>query len=409
MSLLDNFKVLTITHHNLNINEIGNFYIKPPHTSNKSLFLKALKDKFSFSEFIYLETCNRVSYIFYADLEIDEQFIAEFFNTVNSDLQKMPSDVLQNFITVFEGEKAIQHVFELASSMDSLVVGEREIFKQFRTAYNDCYKLGITGDFLRLLEQGTVTTAKSIYSQTKIGEKPLSIVSLAFKEMLKINASADQKILLVGAGETNTLVAKFLKKYQFNNVKIFNRSIDNAKTISKLLEGSQAYHLNDIENVESFDVLFICTSANQVVIDLPLYKKMIKSDNDQKILFDLSVPRNISKEVVDRCQVKYIDIEFLKSTAEENLKFRKKELIKARPIIKAQINSFRRSINRRQIEKAMSLLPTEISSIKQKALQQVYVDRIESLPQESKILIKEMMDYMEKKCVAAPMRLATEL
>ena len=408
MSLIDSYKVVTVTHHDLNVHEIANFYINPTDGNSKDDVISKLKHSHEISELIYLETCNRVSYIIYGQSEIDDKWLQDFFFDINPHLDSAISNSLKKFVTIYEGEQAVKHVFELASSMDSLVVGEREIFSQLRAAYNHCYKLRTTGDFLRILENTTVTTAKKIYSNTKIGEKALSIVSLAIRAMMERQPNHNQKILLVGSGETNSLVGKFLKKYNFQNVEIYNRSLDNAKSLSQMLD-APSFHLKDLTTAHDFDIIFICTSAQKVIIDLPLYQKMLNGDTSNKIIIDLSIPRNVSEEVVDFCNVDYIDIQGLKNIAEENLAFRKNELSKARPIVREELNAFRKGLQKRQIEKAISKLPGELNSIKDKAINVVYQKRMGELPEEAKELVMEMMNYMEKKCVASTMRMSKEI
>lgn len=404
MSLISNYKVITVTHHNLNVNEIGNFYIN--NQEDKLNVLKNIGSKFQIQECIYLETCNRVSYILYGAESITKSFLQEFFSFINPGLKSSTLDSIKKFVSTYSGENAVRHVFELASSMDSLVVGEREIFRQFRKAYDNCKSFGLTGDYMRLLENFTVATAKKIYSDTKIGEKSLSIVSLAMKSLLNKSPKKDSRVLLIGSGETNMLVGKFLRKYDFENVSIFNRSLDNASALSEMLS-AKAYHLNELENIKAnFDIIFICTSANKIVIDVEKYARMIQQDNGKKIIIDLSVPRNVSEQVVNNFNVDYIDIESLKTISEENLIFRKKEIERAKPIVDTQLISFSNNFHQRHIEKSLSDVPKKINAIKSKAIDNIYKDRIENLNPEAQKLIIEMMDYMEKKCVSVPMELS---
>ena len=226
--------------------------------------------------------------------------------------------------------------------------------------------------------------------------------------LMSLNPSTDQKVLLIGAGETNSLVGKFLQKYKFTNTAIYNRSINNASELSKLLS-APSYHLNELENVKGeFDIVVICTSANKVVIDEHLYSTMLHGDGSKKIIIDLAVPRNISAEVVDNFDVDYIDINSLKELSEENLKFRKNEVEKAKPIIKSHIKKFRDTFQQRHIEKALSVVPREIKEVKEKAIKEVYQKRIADLDDSSKALLLEMMDYMEKKCVSIPIKAAKQ-
>jgi len=380
MALLSKYKVVTITHRNLNVNDIGHFFLRKNETgSSHKQQINLLKDTFQIQECLYLETCNRVTFLFYADVQLSQDFLSAFFKLVNPDLEILTLENINKFVTVYEGQDAVQHIFEMASSMDSLVVGEREIFRQLRKAYEKCRDEGLTADNLRLLDKATVTTAKEVYHNTKIGEKPLSVVSLAMNALLKSQVAVNSRVVLVGAGETNSLVAKFLTKYRFSNIKIYNRSLHNASELSAEL-GADSYHIQELGNIKGqFDIIFICT-----------------------------VPRNVCLSVVEENDVHHIDIDGLRLLSEENLEFRKTEVEKARPIIAKNIDAFNRLFQRRQIEKAMSDVPKEISTIKSKALNSVYKDRIAGMDETSKELLLEMMDYMEKKCISVPMKLAKQ-
>ena len=407
MSLTSSYKVITVTHHNINVNEIGHFYINIKGVEDRiDTGIALLKSKFNIQECQYLETCNRVAYIFYGDVTLDDAFLEAFFKTVNPGLEAKTLKSIAKFVSTYEGTEAIRHVFELASSMDSLVVGEREIFRQYRNAYNKCRQMGHISDNLRMLENATVGTAKAVYHSTKIGEKPLSIVSLSMSALLKKQLKSTSKVLLVGAGETNSLVAKFLKKYDFSDIKIYNRSLNNAKELSDEI-GATSYNIDELAQVDAqFDIIIICTSANRVVIDEKLYEQMVASDQGEKVIIDLAVPRNVSAGVVDNYNVHYIDIESLKKISEANLEFRKQEVEKARPIIKHRIQSFKNLYRNRLLERALSKVPTEINKVKDRALNNVYKQRIEELDPSSQALLLEMMDYMEKKCIAVPIKLA---
>ena len=406
MSLLSGYKVITVTHHKLNVQDLGHFYIQGEGDQRVTEGLNSLKQAFEISEIQYLETCNRVSYLFYADRELDTPFLREFFSKINPDLGEDVLSSLEKFVSVHEGEHAIRHIFHLASSMDSLVVGEREIFRQYRTAYDTCRAAGLTGDNLRLWEKATVKTAKEVYNKTRIGEKALSIVSLAIQSLRKHRPLADAKVLLVGAGETNALVGKFLKKYDCKSIKIYNRSLHNAVELAQEV-GAESYHMQALAEVGGdFDVLIVCTSANKVVIDHSLYETMLAGDQSKKVVIDLAVPRNVGEDVVSAFPMEYIDIESLKKISENNLAFRKREVDKALPIIEDNVREFADLYRRRQIEKELAHVPQEVRSVKERAMNEVFKDRVASLDPGSQDLISEMMDYMEKKCISIPLKLA---
>ncbi len=405
--MISSYKVLTITHQHLNVDQLDIFAIKE---SGKALEdrLNSLKSEFGLLELQYLSTCNRVSYLLYTHEDIDIAFVRSFFQSLNAKLEDSVLENIAKYVLVLEGTEAIQHVFELASSMDSLVIGEREIFRQYKESYTHCNTLNLTGDNLRLLERYTCTTAKQVYSETGIGERPISIVSLAIKKFMDTNPSKDARILIVGAGETNTLLGKFLKKHKFQNVTIFNRSLDNAQDLSKLLS-APSFHLSELKNyAKGFDVICICTAANDVIIDQEIYTALLGQDTEEKVLIDLAVPRNIGKDVTDNYPTEYIDIDGLRLLAEENMQFRKKELVKAREIVKENVTSFLTSYQQRQVEKMLAHVPSQIMDVKDRAINKVYKDKLSQLDDTTKDLIEEMMDYMVKKCISVPMKMAKQ-
>lgn len=409
MSILDGYKIITITHHNLNVDEIGHFMISHKDDSELKAKLHDIRDSSGIQELVYLATCNRVSFICYTKKRFDTEFLSDFFYKVNPQLSPDFRKRIPKYADIFVGEQAVQHLFEVSSSMDSLVVGEREIFRQFRQAYDKAKSFDLVGDYLRLLEKHTVVAAKSVYANTKIGEKPLSIVSLAMQDMFSRDLGDDPRILMVGAGETITLVGKFLKKKAYSKISIYNRSIDNAEKLSSMLDAS-SFHLSELSDHKGgFDVMIVCTGSTEPVITQKIYKNLIKSDDTTKVVIDLSVPPNVSPDVVDSHELDYINIETLRLRAETNLEFRKKEVVLAREIITDKIEQFTKVYQHRQLEKTMSQVPQEIHNIKKHAIETVYKKKLDLLDEDARSLVIEMLDYMEKKCVSIPIKAAKNL
>lgn len=407
--MIDNFHIITLTHQTINVDQIGHFVVKHQTKEELKDKLVSIKEQFGIEELVYLATCNRVSYIFYREEELQEEFIEAFFLHINVDLESSQHQAISKFVRQYSGMSAINHLFELSSSIDSLVVGEREIFRQYREAYRQSVEWGIAGDHLRVLDKSAVATAKEVYAKTKIGEKPLSIVSLAIKRMLELNANANQRVLLIGAGETNRLVGKFLLKYGFSDITIFNRSLDNAQELSQTL-GAQAYHISELAHYDKgFDILVICTGSTEPIISEQIYSQLIHRDTAKKIVIDLSVPHNVDTRVQRAFDMHYINIEQLRSLAEQNLEHRKQEIGAAKKIIKGKLFEFQKVYQQRQIEKAFRQIPEEMKAVKERAVNGVYAKKLDELDADTKALILEMMDYMEKKCVSIPMKVAKEI
>lgn len=407
--MLDNYHIITLTHQTINVDQIGNFVVHYGDRDELNDRLSGLKHKFDLEELVYLSTCNRVSYIIYSDKDLDATFLPAFFREVNPELKPAHLALVDKFVSLYHGHKAINHLFELSSSVDSLVVGEREIFRQYREAYQQSVDWRLAGDHLRLLDRYTVSTAKEVYANTKIGEKPLSIVALAMQKLQSLNNDISKRVLLVGAGETNRLVGKFLKKIGYHNVSIFNRSLDNAQELCDLLD-AQAFHISELASYrKGFDILIVCTGSTEAIISEDIYRNLIQRETETKIVIDLSVPHNVDQTVQDRYDMHYVSVEQLRTLAEANLEARKQEVGAAKSIIKDKLRTFQKVYQQRQIEKAFHQIPAEVEAVKNRAIESVYAKQIETLDDEAKALVMEMMNYMEKKCVGIPMRLAKEI
>lgn len=405
---LRKLNIITITHQSLSVEELGHFVIKTDDQISLQDTLHGLKKEFDIEEIVYLNTCNRVSFIMSRSMGIDDSLIGDFIRYINPALPDEIIKRLPKFVDQYTGIKAIKHLYQVASSVDSLVIGEREIFRQFRQSYNFAKEHNLCGDYMRLVEQSTVNTAKYIYTHTKIGERPVSVASLSFRKMLDSKISKDSKVLLIGTGETNTNIARFMKKQSFNNVSVFNRTLDNASDVSELLN-APSYHLSDLgDHTDGFDCIVICTASTKPIIDLNLYKSLIGKDQARKVIVDLSVPRNVDAQVIDQYDVDYIDVESIRQLAEHNMQFRKDEVKKALQIIEENVEEFESTLQIRRIEKALGGIPNEIKSIKQTAISEVFKKDLDSLDSQSKDLVLQMMDYMEKKCIAAPMKVAKQ-
>jgi len=401
--MIQGYKILTVTHHTAKLNTLGAYAFAGEDTE-LPMQLKQLKEHAQIEELVYLSTCNRVTYFFYTDQKIDTPFITSLFTHVNPKIEIASLDK----VVCLEGRNALNHLFEVAASMDSLVVGEREILRQLRQGYQQCRDWKLTGDHIRVAMRAAVEGAKEIYARTRIGEKPISIVSLAIQKLLHQKVSRNARIVLIGAGQTNTLVTKFLRKHEFKNVTIFNRSLKRAEQLASLISG-QAVSLKQLPDYrEGFDVMIICTGATEALVNSELYKKLLNGEMDTKLLIDLAIPNNIDREVVNEFNVKYIEIEDLRNLAKENLSFRQNEVVKGRQLLTSKINGFIELHRQRQIAKAMKNVPAAIKAVKSHAINKVFKKDLEHVDEDTKALIERMMDYMEKQCIGIPMRAAKE-
>ncbi len=403
---MDNFKIIALTHKTLPLNLIGKLQLNQDEQTN---VLVTIKLHFGFSEFLFLNTCNRVEFFLKSDYEITAPFIKELLLFINGQLNNVELETLVTNAEIFSNEDAIEHVLQVASSLKSLVVGEREIISQVRKAYDYCNMLGLTGDFIRLLIKQTIETAKEIYTTTDIAKNPVSIVSLAYRQLRALGIKNEARILFVGSGETNSLMATYLQKHKFANFCVFNRTLANAEKLANVLNG-KAFSLSELTNYKNgFDVLVICTASLSPLISSKLYQNLLVNETSKKVIIDLGLPENVDEQVIQNFDTHYINIKSLKQQAETNLDLRKNEIIKCEQLIKQKIEQFKLAYKERKIELAFGEIPRQVKAIKDLAVQEVFVKEINLLDNQSKHVLDKVLAYVEKKYNAVAIKTAKEV
>ncbi len=393
------YKVVTINYKNSHLKVMGQFAIQQENEQQVRAKLEQLKADFHLDELVYLATCNRILFLISSPDSFSSASLEAFFKNINP---KLSATEIAEHILYYEGQAALRHVYSVAASVDSLVVGEREILRQFRTAYEKCSDWNLTGDNLRLLMRFAVMAGKEVYAKTRIGEKPVSVVSLAIRKMLRHHLPPQSRVLLIGAGQTNTLVAKFLAKHAFQ-VTVFNRTLKKAQKLANLLFGT-AHTLDELNTYKKgFDVMIVCTGSGKAIIDKTLYQNLLRGETDRKIVIDLAVPNNIQRDVTGQFDMEYIEVETLRALAKENLGFREKEVHKANDLLDQHLLEFETHYQQRRLERAMSEVPKKIKAIKSHAMNEVFRQEVEALDENTQELVSRMLDYMEKKCISIPM------
>ena len=204
---MNRFKIIAVTHKHFDISDIGKFHIDEKEWESR---LSDLKTKMGIDELMFLSTCNRVEFLLSTSHSVDKSFAKKFILSVYPEMKSEDAEKIISSAVIFENEKALNHLFNVASSLDSLVVGEREIITQVRNAYELCHKLNLTGDLLRLVVQKTIECAKEVYTKTNIASKPVSVISLAYRKLKEHHVKPDARFMIIGAGVTNSIMGKFL-------------------------------------------------------------------------------------------------------------------------------------------------------------------------------------------------------
>ena len=399
-------KVIAFTHKQIDLKELGEFVICNETLDDR---LRTIKAKFDIPEIFYLGTCNRVEFVFCASQSLSPEFVKDFIRTLNF---RLPENKLEDFskrISVYEDAEALNHLLRISCSLESLVVGEKEILAQVRKAYDCCREAGFTGDYLRMVMTRVVKTAKEVYTHTNISKKPISIVSLAYRKLRDLNMFSNSRIIIIGAGDTNKSISKYLQKHKFSNFAVFNRTFSKAQELAKELNG-HAYPLSELHNYkQGFDVIITCTGAVEPVINNMIYQSLLNNEKGKKVIVDMGIPTDTCPEVLEKNLVHYIDIKSLEQIANQNLQDRYQELIHAQQIIDQNMQEFKPVLRQRRVEIAMREVPEKIKEIKKTALDTVFASEIQGLDENSREVLEKVMNYMEKKYIKVPMVMAKNI
>lgn len=403
---MEYLKIIAFTHKQIDLKSLGKLVICEQTLDDR---LRNIQSELGVKEIFYVGTCNRVEFVFTASDNLDKDFILRFLTVLDMGL---PPQYMEQFIenvSVYEQVDAFNHLLRTSCSLESLVVGEKEILAQIRKAYEACRVGGFTGDYMRMIMSRVVKTAKEVYTHTNISKNPVSIVSLAYRKLRDLKMCANSRLLIIGAGETNKNLAQYLKKHKYSNFSIFNRTIDNAEALAKELNGT-AYPLSELENYDQgFDVIITCTGATEPIVTEEIYKKLLNGDRSKKVIVDLAIPNDTAPEVVKNFPIHYIEVESLKEVARKNIQERYDELVNAEHIIEENIRDFELVLRQRKIEIAMSCVPKKIKEIKHTAINGVFADEINNLDENSRLVLEKVMNYMEKKYISVPMVMAKEI
>ena len=399
-------KVIAFTHKQIDLKDLGKFVI-----CNESLesSLESVRRKFDIPEIFYIGTCNRVEFVFTADQNLSNEFVREFIQALNLPVSDEQVQAFADQVSIYEDIEALNHLLRISCSLESLVVGEKEILAQVRKAYDTCRLAGFTGDYLRLVMNRVVKTSKEVYTNTAIARKPISVVSLAYRKLRELNMCTNSRILIIGAGETNKNISKYLKKHKYSNFTIFNRTLENAQLLADEL-GGKAYGLDALNTFKNgFDVIITCTSATEPILTNEIYNSLLNADTSRKVIVDLAVPNDTSPEVLDNNPVTFIEVHSLQEIANSNLQERYEELIFAERIIEDNILEFKPVLKQRRVEIAMRDVPVKIKEIRSAAVNRIFADEIEGMDSNSREVLERVMNYMEKKYISLPMVMAKDI
>ena len=307
--------------------------------------LRRLVDGEVVREGLIVSTCNRVEILSATTAEqLDEgtERITEFLDST----QKLPPGFLDKHVYQHRDEEAVRHLFRVASSLDSMVVGEPQVLGQVRHAYSLAVEAGTAGRVLNRLVHHTFRVAKRVRTETGIASNAVSISYMAVELGKKIfDSLKDQTILLVGAGEMAELSARHLLNAGASRLLITNRTEESSQRLAEEFSG-EAVPFTELEKwLGEADVVICSTGAPDYVVTEEMTRKARERRRNRAMcMIDISVPRNIDPKAGSVANVFVFDIDDLESVVSSNIREREREAERAELIVQSEVMQFQQSL-----------------------------------------------------------------
>ncbi|HEX5433437.1 MAG TPA: glutamyl-tRNA reductase, partial [Candidatus Angelobacter sp.] len=318
-------------------------------------------------EGMVLSTCNRVEV-----LTSSSEGPADLRGYLRSYFGVSP-DAISPHLYEFQEREAVRHVFRVASSLDSMVVGEPQILGQVKEAYSVARSLGAINSALEALLSRAFAVAKKVRSETAIGSSSVSIASVAVQLAEKIFGTLQGKtVYLIGAGKMAELAARHLISHGAGNIIISNRTYERAVTLAEAFGGEAVAFEKLYETAALADIILTSTGATEPLFRREDGERLLKGRRNRPVFFiDIAVPRNVAPAVNKVDNLFVYDIDDLQSVASSNSAERKKEAERAEKIVEAEVDRFALRM------KSLHMVPTILSLQEYcETIRQAEIDRI---------------------------------
>jgi glutamyl-tRNA reductase len=325
------------------------------------------------SESVLLSTCNRVE-LYTATQTEDKlpssQQLVEFL----ADFHHLKFDELEDQLAVVENKDVIKHLFMVASSLDSMILGEAQILSQVKTAYEIACEGSLAGGLMHGAFQRATVVARRITNETEIHRRRISVPSVAVSEIATefFERFDDKRILLIGAGDMGTETLKYLTDAGAKQIQIVNRNQERANELAKPFQAKVSPWEELDACVSEADLVVSTTSSTEPIYSLERFKQVLQKRRRRAILIlDLAVPRDFDARITDLPDVYVFTVDDLQRVCDRNIEMRQKEMPKAERIVLEETDKFVVEMVHRGSGPTIKLLREQAEKIKQEELQRL--------------------------------------
>ncbi|MBI3377682.1 MAG: glutamyl-tRNA reductase [Nitrospirae bacterium] len=362
--------------------------------------LQRIKTLPDVKEAVILSTCNRVE--IYAAVtnaaaahEAIKNFISEFHGIDRS--------ALETSLYAYEDINAVRHVFRVASSLDSMIVGEPQILGQIKDAFDFSLQKKTTGILLNKLMKKTISVAKRIRTETKIAENAVSISFAAVELAKKIFTDLSTKsFMLLGAGDMAELAARHLMSSGVKDVLVANRTYESGEKLAKEFNGRAVRFDDFIHEMVHTDIVICSTGASKYVLMKEQMQKVMKERRHKPVfIIDISVPRNIDPSINDIDNVYLYDVDDLHGIVDTNKLERQKEAEKAEGIIAEEIETFQKWLASLDSVPTVVALRNRADAVKKEEIEKL-LNKLPALGEKEKEAVEYMANAIINKLIHPP-------
>ncbi len=343
--------------------------------------LTTLKKIEACKEYYLLSTCNRVELLLIA--EPSSQLIDEVVAFLFGD--RISIEKCREYLYIYYDRDAVHHLFMVAASLDSMIVGEAQILGQLKEAYRYAAQFGCTGPLLNRLLHKAFSVAKRVRTETGIGSSAVSISYAAVQLAKKIFGNLrDKKVLLIGAGEMAELAAEHLVGQGVSGVTVANRTLGRAIDLAKRFQGHAVSFDELLSQLELVDIIISSTGAPTTILHREEVRSVMRSRRNKPLFFiDIAVPRDLDPQLNELDNVYLYDIDDLSSVVEMNRSERDREAVKAGRIVDEMTLTFQGWVEGMSVTPTIQALRQKVSSICRMELERT-LPRLQSLTEQEK-------------------------
>lgn len=322
-----------------------------------------LKQRPGLLEGMILSTCNRVEITVAAEEQTDAEASVEHFFAESRAVER---EWMSPYLYRHDGSAAIRHLFRVASSLDSMVVGEPQILGQMKTAYALAKQCGALSGYLDLVLTRAFNVAKRVRSETDIGQSAVSVSYAAVELAREIFGSLDGKrVMVVGAGKMAESAVRHLRRAGVSEILVTNRTRERAEAMAEEVQGRVVNYERFLESLVDVDIVLASSGAPHFILTRDqMHGVMHRRRNRPMFLIDIAVPRNIDPAVNELDSVFLYDIDDLAKVVDTNLKGRIEVAVEAEDIIREEVERMMARLQTREVTPTIVSLQEQLELLR---------------------------------------------